>query len=102
MTYEEALKDIKNFSRLLANESHAIVEGYKINLGFTDKLFTTLITAEQALEKQIPKKPLRYIDLGRVGYSAWCPVCEGPVERGKGCSNNDCRQAIDWSEENDI
>lgn len=60
---------------------------------------TLWLMIAKALEKQIPKKPLRYIDLDRVGYSAWCPVCEGPVERGKGCSNNDCRQAIDWSEE---
>ena len=60
----------------------------------------------QALEKQIPKKPLpidykKYIDVVknakflRGGF--WCPNCKHVVYSG--CYCEDCGQAIDWSDE---
>lgn len=53
----------------------------------------------KAYEKQMPKKPTH--TYRRLGYivEGCCPVCGESVSFGSCCSNNDCRQAIDWSEE---
>lgn len=52
-----------------------------------------------AIEKQIPKKPTHtYKRLG-LTVEGCCPVCGEPVVFGNRCSNNDCGQAIDWSDE---
>lgn len=96
MTYEEAKKSILDMCCWCNDDAECIYYSEKrTDLCEECEFYVAL----KCIEKQIREKPLRYIDLDRVGYSAWCPVCEGPVERGKGCSNNDCRQAIDWSEE---
>ena len=61
--------------------------------------------AIQALEKQIPKKPIpsdyeKYIDVIcnatflRGAY--WCPNCKHVIKSGSFC--NDCGQALDWEE----
>jgi len=42
------------------------------------------------LEKSIPKIPVDFI---------YCPSCGQRVIYGRSCSNNDCRQAIDWSDD---
>lgn len=31
-----------------------------------------------------------------------CPICDEPIHVGRGCSNNNCRQTIDWSPEKQI
>lgn len=57
--------------------------------------------AKQALEMQIPKKPNNtYKRLG-ITVEGCCPTCGAPVAFGYRCSNNDCGQAIDWSEDNE-
>ena len=66
-----------------------------------------LVMAEEALEKQIPKKPYLegdgYAD-GQLVYDTWiCPCCEKhyevDYEEYDHCPN--CGQAIDWSEQNE-
>jgi len=54
----------------------------------------------EALDKQIPKKPTPFInDNGDTPHQAYrCPICHEEVLKGDGCSNNDCRQCIDWGE----
>ena len=61
----------------------------------------------EALEKQIPKKPIYqgdgYYD-GELVYDTWfCPNCDAGYEVGTDeynyCPN--CGQAIDWSEESE-
>lgn len=63
---------------------------------------------EEALHKQIPKRPIEKHEIrsmdneGNVTCEAVyfrCPVCNKSVQINRGCSNNDCRQAIDWSDE---
>jgi len=48
----------------------------------------------EALEKQIPRKPIHD------GFYYHCLICNGIVYKGRGCAVNDCRQAIDWEDEN--
>lgn len=48
--------------------------------------------AKQALEKQIPKKPVDYDGKIKVGF---CPDCEAVVTSDF-CDN--CGQALDWSD----
>ena len=56
---------------------------------------------QELVNKATPKKPIvqtfkspylkSYINKG------FCPQCNQEVEEDNCCSNNDCRQAIDWS-----
>lgn len=58
--------------------------------------------AIEALEKQIPKKPLTGIDFARNEYRICCE-CSAIVKDGEWRANYcpDCGQAIDWSESNE-
>lgn len=67
--------------------------------------------AIEAMEKQIPKKPRKTETIYGVDGCGettnklvlyTCPICDEPIHVGRGCSNNECRQAIDWSDEDDI
>lgn len=62
----------------------------------------------EAIEKQIPKKPIEIHEIrsmdnkGNVTCEAIyfrCPVCNKSVQINRGCSNNECRQAIDWGKD---
>ena len=62
--------------------------------------------AINALEKQIPKKPIaidyeKYMDTVKNALflkgSYWCPNCNHVVKCGTYCS--DCGQKLDWSDE---
>lgn len=57
--------------------------------------------AIQALEKQIPKKP---IYIANLGYAAlWlCPVCERRIVRSDLKYCHQCGQKLDWSDEHEI
>ena len=53
----------------------------------------------EALEKQIPKKP---IEIDTYGEYYKCPICNKYIVDNFGCGYKFCRecgQAIDWSEE---
>jgi len=67
---------------------------YKYAKGYTTQK-EAFEKAIEALEKQIPKKPIHD------SFYYHCPICNGVVYKGRGCANNECRQAIDWSEDND-
>ena len=84
MTAEEALKSI-------------IEDG--IELGGGDYVpLETLKVAKEALEKQIPKKPVDYEECGVTRYKTGrCSCCgEFVIQHYKHCP--ECGQAIDWSE----
>lgn len=74
----------------------------------------TLLEAEKAVNKQIPKKPLqgkeyywidtvkhhgRYINARKKAYGHECHSCKKPVAKLSNVYCNHCGQAIDWSEE---
>lgn len=63
---------------------------------------------KEALEKHIPKTPRKTETVygvdgcGEVTNKLvlyTCPICDEPIQVGRGCSNNDCLQRIDWSDE---
>lgn len=55
-------------------------------------------SAIQALEKQIPKKPLYIANLGCTAL--WlCPVCERRIVRSDLKYCHQCGQKLDWSDE---
>lgn len=89
MTYEDAIKKIKQFGLY-----HAI--GDLPNSVFTVQAFELAI---EALEKQIPKKPSGSFDDETYGR-AWICECTGIIdEYQKFCPC--CGQAIDWSGDNE-
>lgn len=56
--------------------------------------------AIQALEKQIPKKPLYIENLGCTAL--WlCPVCERRIIRSDLVYCHQCGQKLDWSDEDE-
>lgn len=87
MTNDEAVKWIK--------EHHCPDDWYN-----DCKDTAAMRKAIEALEKQIPKKPI-YHDTTYIRSlnDYLCPSCKRYVERGHRCHYNDCGQAIDWSDE---
>lgn len=60
---------------------------------------------QELVSKAIPITPLaeeEFVEYGdddcgtQVRY--YCPICHREVYIGQSCSNNECRQALDWSE----
>lgn len=51
--------------------------------------------AIEALERAVPKKP--FVEPYFYGKYYRCPTCGRMVEKNKCCSNNDCRQCLDWN-----
>ena len=55
----------------------------------------------ELIDKETPKKPI--IKRNTHGHIMWgtCDICksEEPIWFGGRCSNNDCGQRIDWSDE---
>ena len=92
MTYEEAIKLLKEDKSLYETEICFAGDGTP-----EGDLIMALNMAIEALEKQIPKKPI-----GK--YTSYkCPVCGRRVRSGKGSSSRGvdyycqrCGQAIDW------
>lgn len=65
-----------------------------------DELSEALQMAIQALEKQIPKKPLYIENLGCTAL--WlCPVCERRIIRSDLVYCHQCGQKLDWSDEDE-
>lgn len=107
MTAEEALKILHEPDRI----GVTIIKTNTPNaIKYNDDSMTALQMAIEALEKQIPKKPMKIIDpFGTELYTLKCPICGICIA----CGNNSggrlkkwtinskcsyCGQAIDFSE----
>ena len=55
------------------------------------------LDAAEALEKQIPKKPIMVKDVAETYYI--CPECEWEVDRFDDNYCSDCGQKLDWAKE---
>lgn len=89
-TTAEAIAEIKYYG------------GFHGNAAALDAINDACIVACEALEKQIPKKPL--VSIEELGMHRWrCPNCNGygTTEDYGGWNDYccDCGQAIDWGEE---
>lgn len=90
MTYEEA----KDFLRVAAAE----VE-WNCPLDYTE----AFKKAEEALDKQIPQRPINLSNAPLDAYCAIfrCPRCKGRLKmKSKGAYCDKCGQAIDWRADN--
>lgn len=96
MTYEEALNEI-NQECVICLTSNRCVK---------DECIWFL--CKKAIDKQTTKKPRKTETIygvdgcGEVTNKLvlyTCPVCDEPIHVGRGCSNNECLQKIDWSDE---
>lgn len=103
MTYEEAMDRCVIIRDTLLSMDLTIVSN-------VDNIEWATMCAE-AIEKQMPKKPQKTETVYGVDGCGeatnklvlyTCPVCDEPIHVGRACSNNDCRQAIDWSPEKQI
>lgn len=75
-------------------------------LAYTSEMAEFKVLAIEAIEKQMPKKPIYsdYDDNGFgdvIPYTAKCPVCGYEFDFGTWNENHHCicGQALDWSEE---
>lgn len=91
-----------------------IIESINFNLSCgSDEIPTTqedLILIKKAIEKQIPKKPKNYlVNMKHIDFL--CPNCKKKIiskvdgewvagKKQQHCDN--CGQALDWSDENDL
>lgn len=86
MTYKEAIENLKI---LKISEDDSSVGKLKIQ---------TYNIAIEALEKQIPKKPLSREDKSEISYG-YCPCCSNIIDNWDDIRYCDeCGQAIDWEE----
>lgn len=83
MTIQEAISCLKADKKYL--EYHNICDGKEIDV------------AIEALEKQIPKKPIMVKDKAETYYI--CSECEMEVDRFDDNYCSDCGQKLDWSSE---
>ena len=97
MTFEEARKILERELLAVTLESNVSKETQKKRL---NEKFRALNVALEAIDKQIPKKPIE--------KSPWvyhCPNCDSQkveetfIERFMYC--RDCGQALDWSDTDD-
>lgn len=93
MTEHEAIEDFQRENKILSQYAES---------EFQKEIFAKRIErnniAIKALEKQIPKKPIRKPNLDWTNEEVTCPGCDRNVSefRNKYC---DCGQKLDWSEE---
>lgn len=95
MTAEKAIEHLENIAI------------FSFQDGYTDEARKALDMAIEALEKQIPKKPIITEDIFKCVYKYRCPECAMYLgsrgkhsiiifEKPKYCS---CGQKLDWSED---
>ena len=93
MTENEAIEEFKERLELIEKCYRGEVEDYK----------QALELGVKALEKQIPKKPIKSENqVVRYVNTYYCPTCELGITGtniAKWCYN--CGQKLDWSDEND-
>lgn len=92
--YQEALDLLKcNSEQYIANNSIGIKMERRFNE--SDEANKSL---QELVDKATPKKP-KVISkpYGNLIFEEYrCPVCNAQMGRNDCCSNNECRQAIDW------
>ena len=92
MTESEAIKNLKDILNECTESEEAVCY-------VTDVDVPSLEIAINALEKQIPKKP---IEIDTYGEYYKCPICNKYAVDNFGCNYKFCRecgQKFDWSDE---
>lgn len=85
MTNKEIMGAINNIDEVMDSDIH-YDETVEYQLTSHDLIW--LKTAKEALEKQVPKKPVKY------AREIVCPTCITPVGYSPYCDS--CGQSLDW------
>lgn len=57
---------------------------------------------QELVDRATPKKPIKeeLVDFCEDDFTRYsCPICNYTLKTNHSCSNNECRQAIDWSKD---
>ena len=99
MTYEEAFKSVNHRLLIMELNKREFNRSPAMMINTTD----FLLTAKEAIKKQIPKKPnfIVYDGNAKIGNNH-CPKCNSIIFKNLSTRNVDycvrCGQAIDWSD----
>lgn len=99
MTYEEAKRILHPDTTREALAEIEFLGGFKGKEKSRKAVDEACLMACEALDKQIPKKPLNLSNAPLDAYCAIfrCPRCEGRLKmKSKGAYCDKCGQAIDW------
>lgn len=96
--YQEALDGLVN-----VKENFVYHEGKMIQIKNID--YAKLL--QELVDRATPIKPNRVICKTQISkysimieHKVYCPICNTKISiEGNCCPNNDCRQAIDWSQD---
>ena len=98
MTEAEAIIELKHLTNQWANDEDMYSPFMKYEVD--QKFINAVYKAENALEKQIPKKPNKIErkrdEYGFIYQLGECPLCGKMVTDDRQCC--DCGQKLDWSE----
>ena len=104
MTYEEAKRILHPDTTREALAEIEFLGGFKGKEKLREAVDEACLMACEALDKQIPQKP---INLSNARYDAYCaifrcPRCKGRLKmKSKGAYCDKCGGAIDWSDGNE-
>ena len=93
-TIEEAIKELKDYCALMNGHTNG------------SSFFKSIEKAIEALEKEVPKTPIKFQDIPEDGYACYeyiCSACGTEIDElvDYYCPNfcPNCGQAIDWETE---
>lgn len=73
------------------------------NLILTARKTEDIRTIQELVDKETPMKPIPCFTTHQTIKWWACPRCNAEMLfENQGCRNNDCRQKIDWSEDNEL
>lgn len=99
MTYEAAKRILHPDTTLEALAEIEFLGGFKGKEKSQDAVDEACLMACEALDKQIPQRPINLSNATLDAYCAIfrCPRCEGRLKmKSKGSYCDKCGQAIDW------
>ena len=103
MTENEAIKKAISHFECMKNDAVVVLDsGFGTHPGESDlvyrnrKMYAEL--AINALEKQIPKKPIERISLLGLDKGGKCPTCNKHINTCRYWMYCECGQKIDWSD----
>ena len=99
MTYEAAKRILHPDTTLEALAEIEFLGGFKGKEKSQDAVDEACLMACEALDKQIPQRPINLSNATLDAYCAIfrCPRCEGRLKmKSKGAYCDKCGQAIDW------
>lgn len=92
--------EVNEYQEALDKVLEIATYGEVMNEKYNSIFHSNVKKIQELVDKATPKKPNNITIPKRFGskYIA-CPTCGKGLTSGRCCSNNECRQAIDWSKD---